>query len=165
MNFNRKTRHQKLIESIGLFFEKMCEENGGDDQQQTICLHLLSLGGNAQGHVYIKMFLEIWDAQYPEESPLDPRELTAALVSLEDNISLRIEKEKRAFAEVCSTGWKYQVINGGLSKNPYMPNADLGEITNECVKSQKLRVINGGLSANPDTPYVGKENVHHEYIF
>lgn len=121
MDFNPKTREEKLIGEIYPFFYDFAENNSGDDHALLISRHLLAMAENAIHDQHIAPFLIIWARDYPEEDSLESHELLWALENYEISMTATTEKALRDWIDATSTRAKLHVINGGLSRKPDRP--------------------------------------------
>lgn len=128
MHTEPKSRQLKLVDALFAYFGDMTTEVAEDSHTLRIGRHLLTLGDELMSNHFILPFIDVWNAEHPEEEELTRRELRWALDIYDTNMTQLTQERHQSRLDTDSTRAKLRVINGGLSNQPdrpYVPPQDI----------------------------------------
>ena len=131
MNFDPKTREQKILQSLFPYFGDMASEADEDEYALRVCRHVLNLRQNAIKSKYIADYIVVWGSEYPEENSMTNEELIWGLELLDEHISNQLREIQLQLVASNSPIARFKVIDGGRSKNPAIPYVNVDEFGRE----------------------------------
>ena len=131
MNFDPKSRQQKIVEKLYPYFGELADKADEDEYALKICRHLLLLQGNAIHSDYVAPLITIWDAEHPEENSLTDEELIWGLEMLNDHITSQLREIQLKLVNSNNPRARFKVINGGMSATPDLPYPNTKKLGHE----------------------------------